>query len=214
MALPAWPDSREVGSLASLAKGLTAVESFEQVAKVFYEARGYVVTSNVKFPVRKRTRRVAYAEFQEHGYEIDLVGARARSLVLASVKSYFGSTGVHPQDFKGLADETKATHYNRYTLFNEADVRDQVVARAAEQYGYPVEQVQLSLCVGKFAYKDGRGEAKIRRHLGTMDVGAGPVQVFNLDEIMEGVLEASKASTYHDDPVIMTVKALAASGRI
>lgn len=103
------------------------MESFEQVAKVFFEARGYVVTSNVKFPVRKQTRKAAYAEFQEHGYEIDLVGARAGSLVLASVKSYLGSTGVHPQGFKGLADETKTTHFNRFTLFNDADVRAQVM---------------------------------------------------------------------------------------
>lgn len=190
------------------------MESFEQVAKVFYEARGYVVTSNVKFPVRKQTRKATYTENQKHGYEIDLVGARAGSLVLASVKSYLGSTGVHPQGFKGLADEAKATHFNRYTLFNDAEVREQVVARAAEQYGYPVEQVALALCVGKFAYKDGSGEAKVRQHLSSMVVGAGPVQVYNLDEIVEGVLEASKSSTYHDDPVIMMVKALIASGRL
>lgn len=61
------------------------MESFEQVAKVFYQARGYVVTSNVKFPVRRQTRKAAYAEFQEHGYEINLVGARAESLMLASL---------------------------------------------------------------------------------------------------------------------------------
>ena len=190
------------------------MESFEQVAKVFYESRGYVVTSNVKFPVRKQTQKAAYAEFQEHGYEIDLVGARARSLVLASVKSYLGSTGVHPQGFKGLADESKTTYFNRYTIFNDPDVREQVVAKAAERYGYPVEQVQLAICVGKFAYKDGSGEAKIRQHLGHMEVGAGPVHVFNLEEIVDGVLQASRASTYHDDPMIMTVKALAASGRL
>ncbi len=74
--------------------------------------------------------------------------------------------------------------------------------------------MQLALCVGKFACKDGSGEEKIRQHLSRMIVGAGPVQVYDLDEIVDGVLEASKASTYHDDPVIMTVKALAASGRL
>ena len=190
------------------------MESFEQVVKVFDEARGYVVTSNVKFAVQKQTKKAAFPEFQKHGYEIGLVGASSGSLLLASVKSYLGSTGVHPQGFKGLADETKTTHFGGYKLFNDADIREQVIARAAEQYGYPMEQVQLALCVGKFAYKDGSGEAKIREHLSGMVVGAGPIHVYNLGEIVEGVLEASKASTCHDDSVIMTVKALAASGHL
>lgn len=112
-----------------------------------------------------------------------------------SVKSYLGSRGVHPQGFKGLADEAKATQFGRYTLFNDAGTRKQVVARTAEQYGYPVKQVQLSLCVGKFAYKDGSGKAKIRQHLSSMIAGSGPVQVDNLDEIVEGLLQASKPST-------------------
>lgn len=212
----AGAEHRRLGSIVHLRAepGDSGLESFGQVAKVFYEGRGYVVTSNVKFPVLKQTKRAAYAEFQEHGYEIDLVAARAQSLVLASVKSYLSSTGVQPQGFKGLADESKTTHFNRYTIFNDPYVRKQVVAKAAERYGYPVNQVQLALCVGKFAYKHGSGEARIRQHLGRMEVGAGPVHVFNLEEIVDGVLQASRASTYHDDPVIMTVKALTVSGRL
>jgi len=33
------------------------MEAFEHVVKVFLEAKGYVVTSNVKFPVRRKTKK-------------------------------------------------------------------------------------------------------------------------------------------------------------
>lgn len=179
--------------------------------KVFWEGRGYVVTTNVKFPVRRMTRKAAYDEYQRHGYEVDIVAARANRLVLASVKSYFGSQGVHPQGFRGLADETKGTHFGRYTLFNDAVIRERVIAAAAAQYGYKPHQVRVALCAGKFAIKDGSGERAIRAHLGALQGAGGPVEVYNLDELVAGVLQASAGSTYIDDPVVMTVKALSAS---
>jgi len=33
------------------------MEAFEHVVKVFLEAKDYVVTSNVKFPVRRKTKK-------------------------------------------------------------------------------------------------------------------------------------------------------------
>jgi hypothetical protein len=36
-----------------------------------------------------------FSGLQRHGYEVDLVHARANHLVPASVKSFFGSQGVH-----------------------------------------------------------------------------------------------------------------------
>ena len=74
------------------------MESFEHLCKVALEAERFVVTGNVKFFVRRKTQKKAHAEYQEHGYEIDLVAARGDQLVLAEVKSYFGSRGVNRQD--------------------------------------------------------------------------------------------------------------------
>ena len=89
------------------------MESFEHLCKVALEAERFVVTGNVKFFVRRKTQKKAHAEYQEHGYEIDLVAARGDQLVLAEVKSYFGSRGVNRQGFRQLADETRRTHYDR-----------------------------------------------------------------------------------------------------
>jgi hypothetical protein len=85
------------------------VESFEHLCKVALEAEGFVVTSNVKFFVRRLTSKKSREEYQTHGYEVDLVGARSDQLVLAEVKSFFGSRGVNRQSFRGLADESKFT---------------------------------------------------------------------------------------------------------
>lgn len=69
------------------------MESFEQFVAVAMEAEGLIVSEAVKFPVRRQTRKVAHDEVQTHGYEVDLVGARADRLVLATVKSFLGSRG-------------------------------------------------------------------------------------------------------------------------
>lgn len=127
------------------------MESFEQLCKVALEAEGFVVTGNVKFFARRQTKKAAYDEFQEHGYEVDLVGARADRLVLASVKSYFGSRGVNRQSFVGLADPAKRTDYSGYRILNDAALKREVVNAAFARYGYEDAQVEMRLYAGKFA---------------------------------------------------------------
>jgi len=56
------------------------MESFEQFVAVAMEAEGLIVSEAVKFPVRRQTRKVLHDEVQTHGYEVDLVGARADRL--------------------------------------------------------------------------------------------------------------------------------------
>ena len=185
------------------------MESFEHVCRVALETEGFVVTTNVKFYVRRRTRKAAYAEYQEHGYEIDLVGARGDALILAEVKSFFGSRGVNRQSFRALADESKRTDFGGYKLFNDVSLRDEVVAKAAELYGYSPRQVEMRLYVGKFA---GGHEDDIRRHFA--DFKKPSVRVVGLAEIADSLLAAAGRRTYTDDAVITTVKALGAAGLI
>ena len=185
------------------------MESFEQLCKVALEAEQFVVTSNVKFFVRRRTRRAAYEEFQEHGYEVDLVGARGDRIVLAEVKSYFGSRGVNSQGFRGLADETRRTDFERYKLLNDPELLAEVTDQACALYGYERGQAEIRLYVGKFA---GGHEQPIREHL---EAFRNPrVRVVALGEIVDAVVALAGRRTYTDDPVVTTVKALAAAGRL
>lgn len=127
------------------------MESFEQVCRVALQAAGYVVTGNVKVMVRRRTRKAVREESQEHGYEIDLVGARAGKLVLAEVKSFFGSRGVNRQSFRGTADPDLKPDFDGYKLFNDDELRRAVLDGACDRYGYSAEQVEMRLYVGRFA---------------------------------------------------------------
>ena len=122
------------------------MEAFEQFVALAMEAEGLVVSGALKFDVKRRTRKLAYEEWQTHGYEVDLIGARSDRLVLATVKSFFGSRGV-------VADHvTGAGGYTRwYALLNEPDVRDTVVNAAAERFGFRPDQVEMRLYVGRFA---------------------------------------------------------------
>ena len=185
------------------------MEAFEQVVKVFLEAKGYVVTSNVKFPVRRKTKKVKYDEYQTHGYEVDIVAARHDSLILGSVKSFFGSVGINRQGFRGIADNSRQTHFQNYAIFNEREVSEGILLEAEKRYGYPQSQTQFYLFAGKFKAGD---EVVITDHLNGIETGAGPVRVVHLESIVEGLLEAAQSKTYYNDPVVMTLKALKEAG--
>ena len=109
------------------------MEAFESFVAVALESEDFVVSSAVKFNVKLRTKKAVYEEFQSHGYEVDLIGARADRLVLATVKSFFGSRGVVADHVIGA---TKNEQWKkRYALLNHKELRTQVVDEAAARYG-------------------------------------------------------------------------------
>ena len=110
------------------------MEAFEQFVALDLEADGLVVSEAIKFPVTRRTRREDRIENATHGYEVDLIGARSGLLVLATVKSFFGSRGVHVREVSGAGGNTRA-----YALLNDIDAplrsrsRSSVPALAAQR---------------------------------------------------------------------------------
>lgn len=184
------------------------MEAFEQFVALAMEAEGLVVSGALKFPVKRQTRKAMHTEVQTHGYEVDLIGARKDLLVLASVKSYFGSRGVVADHVNGL-DPRGAP---RYALLNDALVRETVVETAAERFGYPEEQVELRLYVGKFA---GAGnEEAVREWCSHQSVGRGPIQVVGAGAVVDAVREVASSSQYRDSAVLATLKVLEATGAL
>lgn len=189
------------------------MESFEQFVAVAMESEGLIVSEAIKFPVTKLTKKAAYSETQTHGYEVDLVGARSDRLVLATVKSFFGSRGVVAEHVTG---KSAAGASNRlYAVLNDPVVRAAVVASAAKRYGYPETQVQLRFYVGRFAGPTkGIHEAMIREWCSGQRVGAGPIEVFDLNDVVDKVRSVAASKTYRDNPVLVTMKVLQAAGLI
>lgn len=145
------------------------MEAFESFVALAMETEKLVVSEALKFPVTQQTT----SGNQTHGYEVDLVGARQDRLILASVKSYFGSYGVVFEHVAGTA-RTK-THNKRFALLNNPRVRDTVVELAAERFGYQLHQVEMRLYVGKFAgARAGEHRRRIESWCAEQHVGAGP----------------------------------------
>jgi hypothetical protein len=187
------------------------VEAFESFVAVALEAEDFVVSAGVKFRVKLPTRKAAYAEEQTHGYEVDLVGARADRLVLASVKSAFGSRGVVAEHVTG-EDERGS---RLYRLLNDEVVRARVVAEAAKRYGYRLRQVQLRLYVGRFSgRRAGEHEQRVRSWAAEQQVGAGPIEVVGVKEVVGIVREAAGDTQYRDSAVLATLKALQEAGQL
>jgi hypothetical protein len=187
------------------------MEAFEGFVALALEDEGFVVSPAVKFAVRLRTEKAAYEELQTHGYEVDLVAARADRLILATVKSFFGSRGVVSEHVTG---ETKDRRLRKlYALLNDPAVRTEVVDSAAARYGYPPDHVELRLYVGRFAApQKGHHEAAIREWAAAQSVGAGPIGVFGLDEVVDRVRAVAAHKQYRDNPVLVTMKVLDAAG--
>jgi hypothetical protein len=187
------------------------MESFEQFVAVAMEAEGLIVSEAVKFAVQRQTRKAVRDEVQTHGYEVDLIGARADRLVLATVKSFFGSRGVVADHVTGTGGDQKSRAL--YMLLNDPLIRSAVVTVAAERYGYTTDQVTLRLYVGRFAAPvTGTHEIAIRQWAATQIVGGGPIEVYGLSDVIQTVRTVAASKTYRDNPVLVTMKVLDAAG--
>lgn len=181
------------------------MEAFEQFAALAMGDEGLVVEGGLKFPVTKQTRKAAYPEFQTHGYEVDLVGAHRDRLVLASVKSFFGSSGVNAHHLDGTSSDGRSV--KRYLMFNDPVVREQVVAQAAARFGYDPTQVQVRLYVGKFSPGH---EQRVRDWCAGLVMGGGPVTVHGPGDVVPVVQRMAESTMYRDSSVLATLKVLAA----
>jgi hypothetical protein len=189
------------------------VEAFETFVALALEEEGFIVSPAVKFPVRRQVRKASRPEFQEHGYEVDLVAARADRLVLATVKSFFGSRGVAAEAVTGeTSDERRA---GLYRLLNDPVIRAGVLRVAAERYGYKSEQIELRLYAGRFAgRRAGEHKRRIQEWAAGQRVGAGPITVVGLEEVVQKVRLAAERKQYRDNAALVAVKVLAEAGQL
>ena len=188
------------------------MEAFESFVAIALESEGFVVSGAVKFPVTRQVRKPQRVEVQTHGFEVDLVAANAERLVLASVKSFFGSRGVVAEHVTGASADANA---RLYALLNDEDVRSQVLARACERYGYRLEQVEARLYVGRFAAPTkGVDEQRIRDWAAETKIGGGPVKVIGSSEVVSNVRAVAAHKQYRDNAVLVTMKVLEAAGQL
>lgn len=184
------------------------VEAFETFVALAMETEGLVVCEALKFDIAQQTT----SGYQTHGYEVDLIGARRDRLVLASVKSYFGSKGVNAKEVAGTSNSVK--NNKRYALLNNPAIRDRVVELAAERFGYELDQVELRLYVGKYAGKAGADEAAVKQWCASQLAGGGPIKVVDGDEVVQRVRKVASKSQYRDNAALVAIKVLEAVGAL
>jgi hypothetical protein len=180
------------------------MEAFESFVALSMSKEGLVVYGPLKFMIKKKTKKAVHDEYQTHGYEVDLIGARSDKLVLATVKSFFGSDGVRAKEVSG---ESNAVGTAGYKLLNDFDLRAAVIKEACLRYGYREDQVETRLYAGKFAGKN--GEKEIRDWAAKQIVGSGPIGVYGTKEVVADVKELANSKTYVDNATLVAVKVLA-----
>lgn len=189
------------------------MEAFEAFVALTLEAEDLVVSEAVKHPVKLQTARASHPEYQKHWYEVDLVGARADRLVLASVKSFFGSSGVKGLEVQGRGKNARGNA--NYKLLNRPEIRETVVGGLAARFGYTLNQVQLRLYVGAWANaKTGKDEQLTREWCAKQAVGAGSIQVYDLKDVVPVARQLAKSKTYRNNPALVAIKVLDAAGAL
>lgn len=189
------------------------MEAFETFVALALEEDGFIVSPAVKFPVRRQVRKASRAEFQEHGYEVDLVAARADRLVLATVKSFLGSQGVAAEAVTG--ETTDERRRGMYRLLNDRVIRDGVLKAASKRYGYPASQIEFRLYAGRFAGRHaGEHERRIKEWAETQRAGAGTIKIIGLQEVVQKVRVAAERKQYRDNAALVAVKVLAEAGQL
>jgi len=189
------------------------MESFESFVALALEDEGLVVSEAVKFRVKRRTSKASHVENPTHGFEVDLVGARADRLVLATVRSFLGSRGVVADHVTGRGGTP--AQQRLYALLNNTVVRDTVLTAAAHRYGYRADQVEFRLYVGGFAAPTTRShEDPIRDWCAAQNVGVGPVRVVGLTEVATIARRVAASKTYRDNAALTAIKVLDAAGML
>lgn len=183
------------------------MEAFESFVALTMEAEGLVVSEAVKFPVAVPVP--SRESEQTHGFEVDLVGARVDKLVLASVKSFFGSRGVAAEHVTAASSNRAANR--RYAMLNNESVRDAVIAGACRLYGYAAEQVEMRLYVGKFADGAGKHRAAIDAWAAGQLAGGGPIRIIGLEEVVPRARELAAKKQYRDNAALVAIKVLEAA---
>lgn len=174
------------------------MESFEAVVATALEAENYVVSGPVTIKWFSPGHPKEKGE-QPNRLEIDLVAARGDRLVLATVKSFFGSRGVIPQEVMG-----KGRGASGYTMINDKKKRTELIALAAEKYGYAVKDIEVRLYAGKFAGKD--GEQTVRDWASKQILGGGVLQVINALQLSQVIQALAKESHYQNNVAVAFAK--------
>lgn len=177
------------------------MESFESLVALAMRAENLHVSGPIKFMIKRKTKKKTYDEFQEHGYEVDLVGMRKDKLVLTTVKSFLGSQGVKFKDVSA----TSGSGGEGYRMLNDRELRKLMIEAACKQFGFEPKDVEVRIYGGRFHSTD---EAKIREWCQNEKAGSGPIQVYNLIEILDSVKELAGRKTYIDDPALVAVKSM------
>ena len=187
------------------------MEAFESFVALALETEDLVVSEAQKFSFQRQTA----SGLQTHGYEVDLVGARADRLVLSSVKSYFGSRGVVADHLMGTSPNLDLN--KRYALINDADLRAAVVEAASKRFGYSTGQVRLRLYVGRFAGSrpgEASHEQRIRDWCAGQMVGGGQIEVVDVHEVVARVRAMAESTQYRDNAALVALKVLEAAGAL
>ena len=180
------------------------LEGFEDVARLYFEGQGYIVSGSVSIPfvgdkeTKRRERQLAAVGPTDPAIQIDLVAARADELVICEVKSWFKSTGlVFDRHF---SDDPSGREIK---LFRNEQYRNYVARNLAKRFRYKFEQVSFALVSGKARPAD---VPEIREHFKERKW-----LFLTSADIAKSIVERAMAGHYVNDSAVAMIRCLEAA---
>jgi len=186
------------------------MESYENLVALAMSAENLLVAGPEKYPFVLPHIRKGRTVLATKWIEVDLIGMSANTLVLASVKSYFGSGGTTAGDFLGENGEKKA---KLYSMIADEEVRNILGRAVAERYNFKESQIEFRFYSG--LYK-GNSEQRLRDWADKPENFAfgKPIKFYNVAQVIEPVALLAEESRYVDNPSLVAIKAYMTSVKL
>lgn len=186
------------------------MEAYENMVARAMETEGLLVAGPKKFAfllpyMKQGTERIATTWI-----EVDLIGMSADRLILASVKSYFGSGGTDASHFLGEKGVKKAKGYR---MIQDPEIRELLGEETSKLFGFTKKQIEFRFYSG--LYK-GDGEQRIRDWADKKENHAfgNKIQIFNVNQVVDKIVLLAEGKGYVDDASIVAIKAFKAAEKI
>lgn len=186
------------------------MEAYENMVARAMETEGLLVAGPKKFAFMLPYMKQGKERIATTWIEVDLIGMSADRLILASVKSYFGSGGTDASHFLGEKGVKKAKGYR---MIQDPEIRELLGEDASKLFGFDKKQIEFRFYSG--LYK-GDGEQRIRDWADKKENHAfgNKIQIFNVNQVVDKIVLLAEGKGYVDDASIVAIKAFKAAEKI
>jgi hypothetical protein len=181
------------------------MEATQSLVAALLEAQGYFVAADYKV----KANDISTFGGQSHDIDLDIVAldTSGDSVLVGEVKSYWGSTGVRPEQFVSEWTDRKGPHSVFKIVNNKDRIQPKLWQMLKRQLGREHE-FQYVVFAGRI-----RNEVEVRKRLGQKRIFGKPVELTVIRDLLEKFIgglrtQEKRSFSYVNHPAVAAILAL------